>query len=253
MSSFAFARRPARTRPEQQQHVALLASTPSHSSILPSRATGQPARGLSSIVSIKTMTQSPLLTSSGTCTQQSNRNGQQQRTRDGRDSAHNDDRCVSHVHCPCGGTTPWYNKGGTKTWSLSSLALPRISLLCTTTYLLTSDAPTCPCRSTVHKIGHHLGLGHSHAQGNYKDTSAIMGVFCCEDNTPLLSFNGTKSWQVGWHAARHPWFDRKDRSWVGILIGEVNYKNKDVDLSARVVLKLNTARWITMGRLIRRP
>jgi hypothetical protein len=92
----------------------------------------------------------------------------------------------------------------------------------------------------MHEIGHNLGLAHANEVGTYKDQSGMMGYSYGQDNGPMMCFNGAKSWQLGWYAARHAVFTQPDSIWTGRLIGQVDLENPIANPTDTVLLKLNT-------------
>jgi len=74
----------------------------------------------------------------------------------------------------------------------------------------------------MHEVGHNLGLAHSGVEGQseYADSSGLMGVSYGSDDTPLMCFNGAKTYQLDWF----PTFTQDvtadtSFSWSGDLIG----------------------------------
>jgi len=66
----------------------------------------------------------------------------------------------------------------------------------------------------VHEMGHNIGFGHSSfGTEEYGDKSCMMGAPGFGDDTPLVCFNGAKSWQSGWY--------QNDSVEVDVLAGEI--------------------------------
>mmetsp|Transcript_22863 Transcript_22863/g.53988 ORF Transcript_22863/g.53988 Transcript_22863/m.53988 type:complete len:722 (-) Transcript_22863:213-2378(-) len=93
----------------------------------------------------------------------------------------------------------------------------------------------------VHEIGHNLGLAHAGKDNiSYGDKSGMMGFSYRQDNGPLQCFNPAKSYQLGWYDDKVVEIDPEDGTWVGTLIGAVDYKNDSVDQNSKVVVKITS-------------
>merc|ERR1719183_1162491 len=52
----------------------------------------------------------------------------------------------------------------------------------------------------MHELGHNMGLGHAGETDEYDDQVGFMGYSYSAFNTPIMCFNGAKSWQTGWYS-----------------------------------------------------
>jgi hypothetical protein len=53
----------------------------------------------------------------------------------------------------------------------------------------------------LHEVGHNLDFGHSNeGTTEYGDQAGMMGYSYSSSNTPVMCFNGPKSWQSGWYS-----------------------------------------------------
>eukprot|EP00571_Detonula_confervacea_P013210 CAMPEP_0172298404 /NCGR_PEP_ID=MMETSP1058-20130122/1079_1 /TAXON_ID=83371 /ORGANISM="Detonula confervacea, Strain CCMP 353" /LENGTH=1052 /DNA_ID=CAMNT_0013007679 /DNA_START=26 /DNA_END=3184 /DNA_ORIENTATION=- len=91
----------------------------------------------------------------------------------------------------------------------------------------------------LHEIGHNLGYGHSNENGSYKDQSGMMGYSYGQSDSPIMCFNGPKSWKAGWYSDRHTVFNQQDLTWAGQVFGQADYPATNE--GDTVLLKLNTA------------
>lgn len=93
----------------------------------------------------------------------------------------------------------------------------------------------------VHEIGHNLGLAHSGKDDiSYGDRSGMMGYSYNRDNGPMQCFNPAKTYQLGWFDDKTVVVNPNDGTWVGTIIGAVDYSNASVDSNANVILKIIT-------------
>ncbi|KAL3913361.1 MAG: hypothetical protein SGILL_006524, partial [Bacillariaceae sp.] len=94
----------------------------------------------------------------------------------------------------------------------------------------------------AYEMGHNLNLAHSGTdQGPYYDKHGMMGYSYDEFNSPKMCFNPAKSWYLGWFADQSTSWNPNDGTWVGTLVGDVDYDNEAYPDST-VLVKLETGR-----------
>jgi hypothetical protein len=101
----------------------------------------------------------------------------------------------------------------------------------------------------MHEIGHNLGFAHSNEGGTtYADQTGMMGYSYGQSDTPVMCFNGAKSFQTDWYISATeiltptqgtPGTNRQT-CFVGGLHGIAEYDQNDPDRT--VLIKLNDSR-----------
>jgi len=94
-------------------------------------------------------------------------------------------------------------------------------------YLQVLNNNRCQRISTmVHEFGHNLNLGHS-GQGDsqYADQIGYMGYSYSGDDTPLMCFNGPKTFQLNWFPDHCKTLTNLDFNWSGDLYHPLDEDN----------------------------